>query len=219
MNDGHDQRGLYLYTRFERLWHWTQAAAILVMLVSGFAVHGSFGDGIDCGLAATVHVYAAVVLMVIWIFAIFWHLTTGQWRHYIPTLERLGKINRYYLLGIFKGEKHPAQKSPLRKHNALQRLVYLVMQAVVSPIIWISGLLYLSFNYWHVVGGDGLSLATVAVVHTAAAFAFAIFLVGHVYMVFTAKPLWAYMRAMVTGWETAHDEIGDASPKAAGGDD
>jgi thiosulfate reductase cytochrome b subunit len=218
MSTQHDPRGLYLYTRFERLWHWTQAAAILVMLVSGFAVHGSFGANIDYRLAATVHVYAALVLMVIWIFAIFWHLTTGQWRHYIPTLEKLGKINRYYLIGIFKGEKHPAQKTPMRKHNALQRLVYLVMQAVVSPIIWVSGLLYLTYFYWYEVGGGGLQLETVAVVHTAAAFAFAIFLVGHVYMVFTAKPILAYMKAMITGYETAHDEIGTPAPQP-GGDD
>ncbi|MFI8464878.1 MULTISPECIES: cytochrome b/b6 domain-containing protein [Stutzerimonas stutzeri subgroup] len=32
---------LYLFTRFERFWHWSQATLIITLLFSGFAVHGS----------------------------------------------------------------------------------------------------------------------------------------------------------------------------------
>lgn len=31
---------LYLFTRFERFWHWSQAALIITLLVSGFAEIG-----------------------------------------------------------------------------------------------------------------------------------------------------------------------------------
>ena len=33
---------MYLYTRYERFWHWLQMALIFVLLVTGFEVHGTF---------------------------------------------------------------------------------------------------------------------------------------------------------------------------------
>ena len=32
----------HVYSGFERFWHWTQAALILFLALSGFEVHGSF---------------------------------------------------------------------------------------------------------------------------------------------------------------------------------
>ena len=33
---------LYIFKRFERFWHWSQAGLILFLLVSGFEVHGLY---------------------------------------------------------------------------------------------------------------------------------------------------------------------------------
>ena len=33
---------VYLFTRFERLWHWAQAVLIIGMLVTGFEIHGTY---------------------------------------------------------------------------------------------------------------------------------------------------------------------------------
>jgi len=33
---------VYIFKRFERFWHWSQAALILTMLLTGFEVHGSY---------------------------------------------------------------------------------------------------------------------------------------------------------------------------------
>ena len=33
---------VYLFKRFERFWHWSQAALIIFMLFSGFEIHGSY---------------------------------------------------------------------------------------------------------------------------------------------------------------------------------
>ena len=33
---------VYLYTRFERFWHWLQGLMIMVLMVTGFEVHGTF---------------------------------------------------------------------------------------------------------------------------------------------------------------------------------
>jgi Ni,Fe-hydrogenase I cytochrome b subunit len=34
------QQRIYIFKRFERFWHWTQALLILTLLVTGFEVHG-----------------------------------------------------------------------------------------------------------------------------------------------------------------------------------
>ena len=31
---------VYLFKRFERFWHWSQAALVLFMLLTGFEIHG-----------------------------------------------------------------------------------------------------------------------------------------------------------------------------------
>ena len=33
---------IYIFTRFERFWHWTQALLIIAMLVTGFEIHGTY---------------------------------------------------------------------------------------------------------------------------------------------------------------------------------
>lgn len=53
------------------------------------------------------HVVAALYLMVLWVLAIFWHLTTGSWRHYVPASQGLLRVARYHAFDIFKREDHP----------------------------------------------------------------------------------------------------------------
>jgi thiosulfate reductase cytochrome b subunit len=185
-----------VFTRFERFWHWTQALLVLLLMISGFTVHGTL-SAVPWGKAAEMHVLFAWALMGLWAFAIFWHLTTGEWRQYVPTTERLGAVAKYYTVGIFQpGVPHPYKKTRAAKHNPLQRLAYLFFKLLISPALWVSGLLYMYYN-----DVSGLSLGLVAFVHTAAAFAMLVFFIAHVYMAFTAKPWNAYVKGMITGYE------------------
>ena len=54
-----------------------------------------------------------VVLIVLIAFAIFWHLTTGEWRQYLPTRENLRAQAEYYVIGVFRGAPHPTRKTVL----------------------------------------------------------------------------------------------------------
>ena len=42
MNNTHKMTRIYLYTRYERFWHWFQGAIITVLLITGLEVHGTF---------------------------------------------------------------------------------------------------------------------------------------------------------------------------------
>jgi thiosulfate reductase cytochrome b subunit len=104
-----------VFSRFERFWHWTQAALIIGLLVTGFTVHGSIA-WLDWGRAAELHTLLAWALIILWVFAIFWHAVTGEWRQYIPTTNRLRDVAYYYLVGIFQpGVHHPYRKQRVAK--------------------------------------------------------------------------------------------------------
>jgi thiosulfate reductase cytochrome b subunit len=205
---------LYLFTRFERFWHWTQAVLVITLLVTGFAIRGVHGL-VGFETAVRVHEAAAWLLIGLWVFAIFWHFTTGQWKQYIPTLDRIGAMLRYYAYGIFVGEAHPYRITVVRKHNPLQRLAYLGVKLVINPLVWVSGLLYL---FWGGVRDSvpaWLGLEQVAGLHALGAFLMLAFLIIHVYLATAGHTPLAHIKAMLTGWEEVHDESAVKHPPRA----
>ncbi len=194
-----------IFKRFERFWHWSQAALIFFLMFTGFEIHSSY-NVLGFGKASQLHEYAAYALMGLWILAIFWHLTTGEWRQYIPTTDKLGAVIHYYLIGTFTGAEHPYRATTQAKHNPLQRLAYLGFKLVISPAIWISGLLYLFYNHWVDLGLPLLTLGGVALVHTTAAFAMLIFVIAHVYMTTMGKTVFSMIKPMITGYEDIPQE-------------
>lgn len=194
---------VYLFKGFERFWHWAQALLVMTLLFTGFEIHGTY-RAIGFSRAVDVHTIGAWSLVGLWVFAVFWHLTTGEWRHYIPTTGKLMAMVRYYSSGIFRHEPHPFRPTAASKHNPLQRLTYLAVLVLVSPLIWISGWLYLFYGDWAAWGLGALPLQWVAIAHTAGAFLMLAFFITHVYMVTTGRTFFAHTRAMLTGWEEAH---------------
>ena len=205
---------IYIYKRYERFWHWSQAALIIVLMLTGFEIHGvyslmGFEDAVD------LHTLAAWTLVVIWVFTIFWQFTTGEWRQYIPSLKNVTAMALYYTVGIFKEMPHPFRKTVVQKHNPLQRLAYLALLAFISPMIWGSGLLYLFYADWARLGLDQyLSLEVVALVHTLGAFMITAFFFIHVYLTTTGHTVFAHIKAMITGWEDVDEDAAAPAVRA-----
>ncbi|MCB1792561.1 MAG: cytochrome b/b6 domain-containing protein [Gammaproteobacteria bacterium] len=193
---------VYLYSRFLRLYHWLQALLVMSLLVTGFEVHGTI-HWLGFERASDYHRVAAWSLLVLLALAWFWHITTGEWKQYIPSpLDRLLAMVRYYGLGIFKGEPHPFHKDRWHRHNPLQRMAYLSLHILIGPLLWISGLVYIAYPYWQRLGLDGLSLAPVALLHTAGAFLMLAFLCVHLYLALTtSEQTLGFLKGMVTGYE------------------
>jgi thiosulfate reductase cytochrome b subunit len=197
---------IYLYKRYERFWHWSQAVLVIFMMLTGFEIHGVY-QNFGFRHAVEYHTLAAWSLLTLWAFTIFWQFTTGEWRQYIPTLTRVLSMVRYYTHGIFVNAPHPFHKTVGKKHNPLQRLAYVSLLALVSPLIWGSGLLYLFYAYWRGYGLDSfLTLEAVGLAHTAGAFMMLTFFIVHVYLTTTGHTPFAHIKTMVTGWEDAEDE-------------
>lgn len=195
---------LYIFKRFERFWHWSQVLLIIIMLITGFEIHGSYHLA-GFQRAVGIHTFSAWGLITLWMFAIFWHFTTGEWRQYIPTLKNVDAMFRYYVLGIFTGAPHPYRVTQLKKHNPLQRLSYLGVKLAINPLIWVSGLGLLYYHAWRDTAPAGLDLATVAWLHTVGAFMMLIFFIIHVYLTTTGHTPLAHIRAMINGYEDVDD--------------
>ena len=113
------KKKIYIYRLFERFWHWSQSLLISFLIFTGFEIHNSY-QIIGFEHAGKYHNAAAIALIVLTVFAIFWHFATGEWKQYIPTAKNLRAQINYYITGIFKNAPHPTRKTQLSKLNPLQ---------------------------------------------------------------------------------------------------
>ena len=197
---------IYLFIRFERLWHWLQALLIIVLLITGFEIHGTYSLlGYD--RAVFIHNFCGITWIVLFFLFVFWLFVTGEWKQYIPTTKKMIDVIRFYSYGIFKGEKHPFHKSREEKHNPLQRIVYLILASIFLPIQILSGIYYYTYHTWPKLGGLAIfsSLNPVAFIHTLFAFIILHFLVIHMYMTTTGDTVFAYIKSMIVGYEQVEE--------------
>ncbi|RPH92932.1 cytochrome B [candidate division KSB1 bacterium] len=198
----------YIYRSFERFWHWTQAALIMFLGVTGFEIHGSI-HFFGFRQAVAYHNVAAVALLILIAFAVFWHVTTGEWRQYLPTKQNLRAYVKYYITGIFRGAPHPTKKHVLSKLNPLQKIVYTGLKVLVIPVMVVSGLLYMFYRFpqqYEVVGLNIGGLKTIALMHTLGAFALICFFIAHIYLITTGSTVTSNLKAMISGYEDVSDE-------------
>jgi len=172
---------------------------IIFLALTGFEIHNSY-ELFGFHNAVKWHNTAAWAFLVLIVFAIFWHFTTGEWRQYLPTTKFLKEQIDYYITGIFRGAPHPTKKTVYNKFNPLQRFVYLGLKILIIPVQVITGFLYLYHNY----PDSPLQVQTlgpIALIHTLGAFALMAFVIAHVYLTTTGNKPTSNIKAMITGWE------------------
>ena len=199
-------KSVYMYSAYERFWHWLQAAAIFFLLVTGLEIHfpGTFRI-LGFELAVRSHNIIAFVVVLNAALAAFFHFASGEIRQFLPEPQGFfrGAILqiRYYLFGIFRGEPHPFEKNPNQKMNALQQVTYLAILNLLLPLQIGTGLLIWGAQRWSTVDSVFGGLGVLGPIHALGAWLFAAFLVVHMYLTTTGPTPTAYVKAMVTGWE------------------
>ncbi len=207
---------VYLYKRFERFWHWSQALLVIALAVTGFDMHFRSVEIFGFERAHELHRVLAWGFVVLIAFAIFWHFTTGEWRQYIPTGRFVKEMAAFYVTGIFRRAPHPVKKSRLNKLNPLQRLAYLGLKILIIPVLVTTGFLLYYYNDWSSAGLGWMSLGVVATIHTAAAYMMLAFMFGHIYLTTTGEKPLSNIKAMITGWDEGAEEDGGQAPAAGG---
>jgi thiosulfate reductase cytochrome b subunit len=193
-----------LYSKFERFWHWTQMALVVILLITGFEIHGELNlFGFD--FAVRLHNSSAWTFMGLTALTIFWMFSVGHWKSFMPTKENFTAQIRFYTYGIFRGDLPPhSSKTRENKFNPLQRIVYLALIILAFPAQIITGLLYMYFRYpGNPIDSDALRI--VAVTHTVLAFLLVAFLIVHLYMTTTGQKVTTHVKEMITGEHQPHD--------------
>ena len=204
-------RKLYLYTFYERLWHWTQAIAIIMLILTGLVIHrpDTFGS-FDLGAVVPVHNVLGFLLLFNAFFALFYFLAGHTIQQFLP--EPKGFFNQalqqtmYYARGIFKGEPHPFEKDQRHKMNPLQQATYLVILNVLLPLQIITGILIWGAQRWPTLSDAIGGLQYIAPFHTFIAWSFAAFVIMHMYLTTTGHTPLAAVEGMITGWEEVEVE-------------
>ena len=182
---------VYMYTVYERLWHWLQTVLILGLIFTGLVIHKPDTFGMfSFRYVVQVHNVLAFILVANAALAVFYHLASGEIKQFIP--QPHGFFNqailqaKYYLKDIFRGEAHPVEKTPQRKLNPLQQVTYLGILNVLLPLQILTGIIHVG----RPAAGRRLAMLSadcrfLAPFHTLIAWLFAAFVVLHVYLTTT----------------------------------
>lgn len=200
-----------LYSRYERIWHWLQAGSIVLLTMTGLAIHAPDSLGwISFASAVTLHNTLGFLLIANGVLGLFYYATTGAIRQYLPEprdfLSLAARQALFYLRGMFRGEPHPLKKTAERRLNPLQQVTYLVILNVLLPLQFATGLLMWGGQRFpeavRAIGG----VPILAMIHTLGAWLFASFAVMHLYLITTGQSPLANLKAMVVGYEDIDEE-------------
>jgi thiosulfate reductase cytochrome b subunit len=195
-----------LYSWYERTWHWLQAATTLLLIATGVSIHAPDRFGwLPFDAAVRIHNFLGFFLLTNAFLGMFYYLTTGTLRQYIPEPRDFASLAfrqaMYYIRGMFRGEPHPLNKTVQQRLNPLQQVTYLIILNVLLPLQMITGLLMWGGQRWpdsvRAVGG----LPALGLVHTLGAWLFGAFVMMHVYLTTTGHTPLSNIKAMVTGYE------------------
>lgn len=158
------RKKLYLYPLWLRIWHHVNAVLMIVLIITGISMQYSSPDYplIRFDLAVGWHNIAGVLLTVSYFIFLAGVVFTSIGRYYIVKTEGLltsfGRQLRYYLFGIFQGQKSPFQVTEKQKFNPIQLITYNVIMHAITPITFITGwaLIYPETIVLNVMGYSGI---------------------------------------------------------------
>jgi len=199
-------REVYMYSLYERQWHWLQTVVIFGLLFTGMIIHKPELLGfLNFRWMVLVHNAFAIILIINAALAAFYHFVSGEIQQFLP--EPRGFFGamfaqiRYYAWGIFRGEPHPMEKTPDRKLNPIQQLTYLGLLNVLLPAQVITGALMWGMQHYPDLTAYFGGLGFLAGVHSLVSWTMASFIVLHVYMTTTGHEPMSNIKAMIFGWD------------------
>lgn len=201
---------VFLHPISIRIWHWINAGFIFFLIITGIQLRFPVVSIFQYNHAVFLHKIFGYVLAGSFLYWLAYYLITGNLkRHYIFRM-RDAKImvhqGAYYALSMFKGTKSPFMPSEHERFNPLQKIAYLLVMLVLTPIILISGILFSDITYYlniiNYIGGVRILDA----IHVATGYAFVLYLIVHLYMSTLGYRVISHIKAMITGYGEEHEE-------------
>jgi thiosulfate reductase cytochrome b subunit len=204
---------IFLHSLTIRIYHSVNTFIVALLTMTSIqlrapdiALFGSYRS------AVLFHKYAGYAMVASFIVWLGYSLLSGNLRrNYLirrNDVANLFKQARFYLFGVFKGEMNPFVPSADAKFNGLQKIAYMSMMFIFTPVIIITGVLFSEILYFQssidlIFGG----VRTLDAVHIAVSYVFHIYFIIHTYMaIFLGNTLFSHVKAIIFGYEEEADE-------------
>jgi thiosulfate reductase cytochrome b subunit len=174
---------IYMYEAYERFWHWLQALGIVLLLLTGMAIHRpDLFSVFSFRVMVTTHTVLAALLVFNFLLSLFWHVVSGEIQQYVPHpygfFDQAIAQAKYYIVGIFNHEKHPFEKTKERKFNPLQKVTYFGLLTVLMPLQGVTGILIWGTERWPAFSDAIGGLTILAPLHTLTAWLLGAFIIA-----------------------------------------
>ena len=207
-------RKVHMYDAYERIWHWLQASAILLLIFTGLVIHKPHLFGMfSFEYIVQVHNVLGFILLINAALALFYTLASGTIKRFFPEKDnffgRAFEQAMFYSKGIFAGDAHPLEKTKQNRLNPLQQITYLAILNILLPAQVITGVLIWGMQEWPQLAATVGGLPVLAPIHTFLAWAFSAFIVMHVYLTTTGEKPLSGIKSMISGWEDMEEHHGN----------
>lgn len=188
-----------------RLWHWANAALILILASSGASLH--FADPaapwIPFPLAERLHSLAGWGLIVTYGYIVVANRRSRHDRQFWPCGPDRGRRclrqARYYLWDVFRGGPHPFPPTAQALFNPLQALFYGLVLYGALPVILITGVILLFPALVPKLLFGWAGLMPVATLHYLVAAGVMLFVATHIYLGTMGARVLSLFTMMITG--------------------
>jgi thiosulfate reductase cytochrome b subunit len=201
---------LRLHPLLLRVWHWFNTAVVLVLIVTGIQLRAPDVELFSSyRTAVVVHKATGFVMVLSFLFWFVYTLASRSARkQYLFRLKDLTGLLRqgeYYAFGVFMGWKNPFPVTPDAKFNPLQKISYISVQFVFTPIIIVTGIFFGDIIFFGGVINSIGGLRILDAIHVVVAYIFVLYLLVHIYMSTMGHTPFTHVKAMFTGYEEESD--------------
>jgi thiosulfate reductase cytochrome b subunit len=205
---------IYLHPLPIRIWHWVNAGAFIVLIVTGAQVR--FGNVLHLfsfETAVNIHSWTGFILIANFFIWLVYYLVTRNIKIYIPPLhhpvefaKKAIRQAKFYGFGIMVGDHNPHHSTPDNKFNPMQQVSYLMIMVLLIPLQLVTGLLLWDPKLFSpvvtLVGG----IQVIDILHVLLWIFFSAFIIVHFYLATLGHTTWAHIIAMFTGFEEEEEE-------------
>ena len=190
-----------------RIWHWANTLLVILLIVTGARLRvAGMGFFFAYRNAVLIHRWAGFATIASFLFWLVYGLASGVITRYYafrPARDVRGMAGQafYYAVGVFKGWANPYPATPEEKFNPLQKVAYIGVMFVVTPLVAATGILFSNIFYFRAVISFVGGVRLLDAVHVAVAYLFVIYLMVHIYMATLGTTSFTHIKAMFTGYE------------------
>lgn len=205
---------MYLYPKWIRAWHVLNAVLFIVLIITGLNIH--FADGVSTyesmksPTSVRWHNFASVLLIINYIVYVTGNVLTKNGKYYrIASKGFIGDLYlqfRYYLYGMFRGEKRPFPVSEEQKFNPLQKFSYVIAMYIVVPLVILSGIALflpdLSLTEIFTLSGS----LFMNILHISTGFFLLVFVIIHIYSCTLGSKPTSLFTGIITGYHVSDED-------------